>query len=121
MSFWHPVLAAAFDDPARKDWDDVDAFRLGLTYHWDDNLTLMAGGGIDGNPIPEATLSFDLPDSDAWFFSLGARYNLDEKWSFGGAYLYADKEDRTVVNSSLNGEFSGASSHLFAISASYVF
>lgn len=118
---WHPVLAAAFDDPARKDWEDVDAFRLGLTYHWNENLTLMAGGGIDGNPIPEATLSFDLPDSDAWFFSFGLRYNLNEQWSFGGAYLYADKEDRTVVNSTINGEFSGASSHLFAMSASYTF
>ena len=117
----HPTLKAAFDDPVAKDWDDVDAIRLGLTYLWDEQLTLMAGAGIDGNPIPDATLSFDLPDSDAWFVSFGMRYNLNEQWSFGGAYLYAQKEDRTVVNSTLNGEFSGASSHLLALSASYIF
>ena len=117
----HPVLTAAFDDPIAKNWEDVDAFRLGLTYLWNENMTFMAGVGIDGNPIPDSSLSFDLPDSDAWFFSFGMRYTLNEQWSFGGAYLYADKEDRTVVNSTLNGEFSGASSHLLALSASYTF
>jgi long-chain fatty acid transport protein len=117
----HPVLTNAYDNPITKDWDDVDAFRLGYTLQWDDSLTLMAGIGIDGNPVPDATLSFDLPDSDAWFLSFGFRYNLNEKFNFGAAYLYAKKEDRTVQNSTLNGEFSGASSHLFALSAAYVF
>lgn len=120
-SLGHPVLTAAFDTPIVKDWDDVDAFRLGYTFQWNEQLNLMAGVGIDGNPIPDASLSFDLPDSDAWFASLGCRYNYDERWSFGAAYLYAHKEDRTVVNSTLNGEFSGAASHLLALSASYKF
>ena len=40
------------------------------------NLTLMAGGGIDGNPVPDESLSFDVPDSDAWFASLGFRYDI---------------------------------------------
>ena len=117
----HPVLAAAFDDPITKNWDDVDAFRLGLTYEWDQNLTLMVGGGIDGNPIPDESLSFDVPDSDAWFASLGFRYNYNEKWAFGAAYLYARKDNRSVANSTLNGEFSDISSHLLALSAAYSF
>lgn len=117
----HPVLTAAFDAPIVKDWDDVDAFRLGYTFQWNEQLAVMAGAGIDGNPIPDRSLSFDLPDSDAWFISLGCRYTYDEKWSFGAAYLYARKEDRTVVNSTLNGEFSGAASHLLSLSASYRF
>lgn len=117
----HPVLTAAFDDPVNKDWDDVDAVRLGLTYNWNDALTIMAGFGIDGNPIPDKTLSFDLPDSDAWFGSFGFRYNCTSNWSFGAAYLYARKDDRKVVNTTLNGEFSDISSHLLAISVGYVF
>ncbi|MHB8790857.1 MAG: OmpP1/FadL family transporter [Desulfobulbaceae bacterium] len=120
-SLGHPVLTAAFDNPIAKDWDDVDAFRLGYTYQWSEQLAVMAGAGIDGNPIPDASLSFDLPDSDAWFVSLGFRYDHDTRWSFGAAYLYASKEDRTVVNSSLNGEFSGAASHLLTLAASYKF
>jgi long-chain fatty acid transport protein len=117
----HPVLSAAFDTPIAKNWDDVDAFRLGLTYEWDKKLTLMFGAGIDGNPIPDESLSFDVPDSDAWFASLGFRYNYNEKLTFGAAYLYASKEDRSVVNSTLNGEFSDISSHLLAMSVAYTF
>jgi len=121
VSLGHPVLTAAFDDPIVKDWDDVDAFRLGYTYLWDQRLTLMGGFGFDGNPVPDETLSFDLPDSDAWFASFGIRYNLREQWSIGAAYLHAWKEDRTVRNSTLNGEFSGAASHCLSLSASYKF
>lgn len=117
----NPVLTAAFDDPVAKDWDDVDAFRLGVTYDWNEALTLMAGFGIDGNPIPDETLSFDLPDSDAWFGSFGFRYSYTSNWSFGAAYLYADKDDRTVINRTINGEFSDISSHLLVMSAAYTF
>jgi len=120
-SLGHPILTAAFDNPVVKDWDDVDAFRLGYTYLWDKRTTLMAGIGFDGNPVPDETMSFDLPDSDAWFASFGVRYNWREQWSVGAAYLHAWKEDRTVLNSSLNGEFSGAASHCLSLSASYQF
>ncbi|MCF6237987.1 MAG: outer membrane protein transport protein [Candidatus Marinimicrobia bacterium] len=117
---YHPVLTTAFDNPVPKNWDDVDAFRLGLTYSWNDNLKLMGGAGIDGNPIPVSTLSFDLPDSDAWFLSFGFRYKMEDI-SFGAAYLYAQKDDRTVVNSALNGEFTDGSSHLLSASVAYQF
>jgi len=120
-SLGHPVLIAAFDDPITKNWEDVDAFRIGVTYNWNEKLTLMAGGGIDGNPVPDESLSFDIPDSDAWFASLGFRYDYSEQWSFGAAYLYARKDTRSVVNKTLNGEFSDISSHLLALSASYTF
>lgn len=120
-SLGHPILTAAFDNPVAKDWDDVDAFRLGYTYLWDKRTTLMAGFGFDGNPVPDETLSFDLPDADAWFASVGVRYNWRQQWSVGAAYLHAWKEDRTVLNSSLNGEFSGAASHCLSLSASYQF
>jgi long-chain fatty acid transport protein len=118
---YHPVLNSAFSTPIAKDWDDVDAFRLGYTFQWDQQLSLMAGIGIDGNPVPDSNISFDLPDSDAWFVSCGFRYKMNEKLSLGAAYLYASKEDRTVQTSTLNGEFSGASSHLLAMSVSYLF
>ena len=120
-SLMHPVLTSAFDTPIAKNWDDVNAFRLGYTFLWNESITLMGGVGIDGNPIPDESVSFDLPDSDAWFVSCGFRYKMNEKLSLGAAYLYASKEDRTVQTSTINGEFSGASSHLLAMSVSYLF
>jgi len=123
VSLVHPILTLAFDDPVAKNWDDVNAYRIGLTYLWSQKLILMAGGGIDGNPIPDSTLSFDLPDSDAWFGSLGFRYRHSEKLSYGAAYLYADKDDRTVMDASgaIDGTFSGAATHLLAFSLTYLF
>ena len=49
---------------------------------------------------------------------INCRYTYDEKWSFGAAYLYANKEDLSAVNSTLNDEFS---SHLLTLSMSYRF
>jgi len=121
VNLGHPVLTAAFDNPVAKDWEDVDAFRLGLTYLWNTNLTIMAGCGIDGNPIPDSTLSFDLPDSNAWFASFGGKYKYSEQFSFAAAYLYSHKKDRAVINNVLNGKFSGGGSHLIVISAVYNF
>lgn len=121
VNLGQPVLTAAFDNPVAKDWEDVDAFRLGLTYLWNTNLTLMAGCGVDGNPIPDSTLSFDLPDSNAWFASFGGKYKQSERLSFGASYVYLHKKNRAVINNVLNGKFSGGGSHLLAISAVYNF
>jgi long-chain fatty acid transport protein len=117
------ALTTYFDNPITKDWNDVDAYKFGLTYLWSPKLTLMAGGGIYGNPVPDATISFDLPDSDAWFASLGFRYKHSEKLSYGAAYLHAEKEDRTATSAdiSVDGTFSGASSNLLAFSLTYLF
>ncbi len=119
----HPILTQAFDNPVAKDWDDVNAYRIGLTYLWSHSFTLMVGGGIDGNPVPDSTISFDLPDSDAWFASLGFRYKHSEKLSYGAAYLYADKDDRTAADDTgaVSGTFSGASTHLITGSFTYRF
>ncbi len=116
VNLGHPALTAAFDNPVTKNWEDVDAFRLGLTYPWNTNLTLMAGCGVDGNPIPDSTLFFDLPDSNAWFASFGGKYKQSEHLFFGAAYVYLHKKDRAVINNVLNGTFSGGGSHLLTIS-----
>jgi len=118
-----PYLMAVFDVPVTKDWKDVDAYKFGLTYLWSPKLTLMAGGGIYGNPVPDATISFDLPDSDSWFASLGFRYKYSEKLSYGAAYLHAEKKDRTAADNlgTIDGTFSGAASNLLAFSLNYLF
>jgi long-chain fatty acid transport protein len=119
--FGHPLLEKVFGDPIPKDWDDVDAIRLGLTYYWSQRITLMIGGGIDGNPVPDHTFSFDLPDSDSRFASIGFRYHNNEKLSYGVAYLYAKKEDRSATNDTIDGEFSGGAAHFLNFSLTYIF
>jgi len=89
------------------------------------NFILMAGIAYDENPAPSNTLGFELPDSDAMLYSLGLRYKINEDMELGIAYLYDDKESRTVVNlpqadpTNINGTFDDASAHLVTVGFSY--
>jgi long-chain fatty acid transport protein len=117
----YPVLYAAFDKPIPKRWDDSSAYRFGVTYDATDKLRLMAGFAIDDTPIPNETLMYELPDSDAKIYSIGFHYQFSKKLGGGIAYLYDDKEERSVNNSHLEGEFSDGGAHLIAFGLDYRF
>jgi len=122
-----PVLLAKFDASIPKNWKDVNAYRIGVTHQYNDKLKLMAGFSIDENPVPDNTLGFELPDSDAKLYSVGFDYKLNDKITLGLSYLYDQKETRSVTNRSLsnttapNGTFTDASAHLVTASFKYKF
>jgi len=115
----NPILNMAFDQPKIKNWDDSDTYRIGISYDMKNSFILMAGFAYDKTPIPESTLNFELPDSDAYIYSVGVRYTANEHLEVGIAYLYDDKDDRSVTNSVINGEFSDGGAHVVAIGLSY--
>jgi long-chain fatty acid transport protein len=115
------VLPAKFDDPKAKDWKDVNAYRIGITHQYSDKLKLMAAFAIDKNPAPDATLGFELPDSDAKLYSAGFEYKVNDKMKIGLAYLYDQKESRSVSNADIIGEFTDSSAHLVTVSMKYKF
>jgi len=110
-----------------KNWKDVNAYRIGVTHQYNDKLKLMAGFAIDKNPVPDNTLGFELPDSDAKLYSVGFDYKLNDKTTLGLAYLYDKKETRSVANRSgtsttaPNGTFTDASAQLITASFKYKF
>jgi long-chain fatty acid transport protein len=78
---------------------------------------VMAGFAYDESPTPDATLGFELPDSNAYLFSLGARYKVTPKMDLGLGLLYDLKSERTVNNLSsptgrVDGTFKDASALL---------
>jgi len=83
----------------------------------------MAGLAYDESPVPSDTLGFELPDSDAWVYSFGADYKVDEKMSVGAALLYSDKDSRSVSNSpqGITGEFTGSGAYLLTFGFKYAF
>ncbi len=117
----HPVLNAAFSPAITKNWDDSSAYRIGLDYVLNTDVTLMAGFAFDESPVPDATLGFELPDSDAYLYSLGFRYAVNEKMDIGMAYLYDYKKERTVQNPIVNGTFTDSAAHLLSVGLSYDF
>ncbi len=113
-----------FETPVSKNWDDTDAFRLGLTYAVNGTVTLMGGFGYDNNPAPAENIGFELPDSNAWLYSLGMQYKVSEHMELGIAALYDYKETRKVeVNPQdvVYGEFSNASALLITAGINYRF
>jgi long-chain fatty acid transport protein len=58
---------------------------------------MMMGFAIDETPVPDKTIGFELPDSDAKIYTLGFRYQQTENLSWGVAFLYDDKEKRSLV------------------------
>lgn len=117
-----------FDRTISKNWSDTDSWRLSLTYDLKNNWILMAGFGIDENPVPSSTLGFELPDSDALLYSFGVRYKINNDMEVGGAYLYDYKKSRSVSNTPnvldsrpANGTFEDASASLLTVGFTYKF
>ncbi len=114
------VLTPSFDDPIAKDWKDTSTYRLGVTQQYE-KWTAMGGISYDESPIPEDTLNFETPGSDAWIVSLGGRHQLNEAWSLGLAGLISVKDDRDVSNDNVDGTFSDTTAYLFTLGAEYTF
>ena len=118
----NPWATASFDTPRLKSWKDANAYRIGLTHQCTDNLKMMLGFAIDKTPTPNSTIGFELPDSDAKLYSIGFDYKINEKTNIGLAYLYDDKEDRTVTQTGgVNGKFTDSAAHLLTASFKYKF
>ncbi|MBU0682137.1 MAG: outer membrane protein transport protein [Proteobacteria bacterium] len=119
----HPFYL--FDNSVAKDYNDSDAFRIGVTQKLLENrLTLMAGFAIDETPVPDHSLGFELPDSDAKIYSLGCKYKLNDQYELGLAYLYDDKDERILRvddNNSIVGEFKNAAAHMVTVGLNTTF
>ncbi len=122
----NPVLKQAFDTPIPKNWKDTNTYKIGATMVMD-KITVMMGFAIDETPIPDETLSFELPDSDAKVFSMGFRYQQTENLSWGAAFLYDSKEPISIPpgvsdNALLKltgASFNGGGAYLTTIGLSY--
>ena len=123
ISLGNPVMIRAFDAAKPKNWSNTDAWRLSVSYDLKNNFILMAGFAIDKNPVPDSTLGFELPDSDALLYSVGLRYKVSKDLELGAAYLYDDKGSRSVNNllagGAVNGTFNDAAAHLVTVGLTY--
>ena len=120
FEYLNPTAEAVFGTIKPKNWENTNTYRLGLTQKYD-KWTAMAGLAYDETPVPESTLGYELPDSDAWIVSMGGRYQIDKSWNIGLAGLIDMKESREVHNSTINGEFSNARAYLVTAGIEYRF
>ena len=124
FNFSPAIPGNPFEPPQKRDWEDTDAFRIGVTYGVTKAIDLMVGFGYDNNPAPSEYVGFELPDSDAWLYSAGIQYKINDKMEIGFAMLYDYKETRKVeVNATdrVYGEFTDASAILATVGFNYRF
>ena len=110
--------------PVAKEWKDSNTFRLGLTQGLGDSVNLMIGLAYDETPVPDETIGFELPDSDAYVGSLGLRWAVTDKVDIGAAVLYDYKNDRDVTLADtkfIDGTFSSSSALLVSLGLGYKF
>ncbi len=121
LNYDDPTLEAILGPAQPRNWDDSDAFRISASYDFNELFTGMLGFAVDSNPIPNETVGFQLPDSDAMLFSIGGRYNVNEQSSFGLGLLYDYKDSRSVNNREAVGEFENAAAFLLSAGFRYKF
>ena len=136
-TFWNAYdkLDFDFDDPTiersllgkskPKDWDDTNTFRVGLTWHVQEDWDMLFGYAWDESPIPEKSIGFELPDSDAQIFSVGSMIRIDDHWEAGFALLYDHKSKRTVSTppneNGIDGTFDKGGAYLATVGVGYRF
>lgn len=120
FEYLNPTAEAVFGTIKPKNWENTNTYRLGLTQKYD-KWTAMAGLAYDETPVPESTLGYELPDSDAWIVSMGGRYQIDKSWNIGLAGLIDMKKDREVHSGTINGEFTNARAYLVTAGIEYRF
>lgn len=75
-------------------WEDVDVWKLGVEYKYNDRLTLRAGYGRSDNPIQsrDVTFNFLAPGVVQDHYTLGFSYGLDKNSELTMAYMHASED-----------------------------
>ncbi len=82
------------DNKMPKNWRDVNTFRIGAEFAFNDNLAVRAGYYYDQSPIPAGYFSPDTPSLDSDNYTFGFTYS-HKKFAFDFAFLYVDGKERT--------------------------
>ncbi|NEV62451.1 OmpP1/FadL family transporter [Thiorhodococcus minor] len=93
----------------QNDWDDSNAYRLGVTYQVQPQTQLRFGYTYDETAQGDDHFSARVPDNDRHLFSIGLAQSLGQGYSLEAAYMYVTADDRnyrsstTYTGADLNG------------------
>jgi long-chain fatty acid transport protein len=84
------------DSLNEEHWNDSFFVSFGADYTWSPDLTLHMGVAFDQSPVPEENLTARIPDSNRYWMSLGASYQLDENMSLSAAYTHIEADSAKI-------------------------
>lgn len=76
-----------------NNWDDANAYRLGVSYALSDATRLRFGYTFDETGQNEEFFSARIPDADRHLFSIGVAHNMGDGWELEGGYMYVTFDD----------------------------
>jgi long-chain fatty acid transport protein len=79
-----------------NDWNDANAYRLGLSYDVSDAIQLRAGYTHDQTPQDDDHFSPRVPDADRNLYSFGAGFKIPDGWTIDASYMLVKFEDRKI-------------------------
>jgi len=125
FDYTNATAEVVFGAPKAKNWKDTNAYRIGVTQELD-SVTLMAGYVWDETAIPDNTIGFESPGSNASSVSFGGRYQINNNMDIGLSALYSMKKDR-IINATaaningVNGTFSNSNVLIVSAGLGYKF
>ncbi len=86
-------------DPVVQNYQNTWAFAIGAEYAWTPEWTFRAGYQFDETPTTDEFRTTRTPDGDRNWFTLGATYDINEKFSLdmAGAYIDVGSEEISVT------------------------
>jgi long-chain fatty acid transport protein len=87
--------AVVQDDP--QNYDDSLMFSFGAEYDWSDRLAVRAGVGFDETPTSDAFRTVRTPDSNRYWLSAGASYEITERVGLDVGYTLIIMDDTVVT------------------------
>ena len=79
-----------------NNWDNANAYRVGITYDITEMTQLRTGYTFDETPQDDTFFSPRIPDSDRQLFSLGIGHTMSNGLTIDASYMYVLFDDRTV-------------------------
>ncbi len=83
-----PVIAGGAPLVLAFDYKDGYYMSLGTAYKYNPNWTFRGGLGYEVSPITDTTRATRLPDTDRLWLSLGASYQLNERFALDLSYSH---------------------------------
>ncbi|MBT3047559.1 MAG: transporter [gamma proteobacterium symbiont of Ctena orbiculata] len=81
---------------SNNQWDDANAYRIGISYDFTQATQLRIGYTFDETPQDDDFYSPRIPDADRQLFSLGVGHTLTNGWTVDVGYMYVKFDDRTL-------------------------
>ncbi|MGB5834240.1 MAG: porin [Thiohalocapsa sp.] len=82
-----------------NNWEDANAFRLGITYQLLDRTQLRFGYSYDETAQDDEYFSARVPDNDRNLFSIGVSHGLADGWQLEAGYMFVMFKDRDYSGS----------------------